>query len=240
MKPVKTYSQFLNESKKQQFFTTKEEIEAWLRKQTDITGYVINDDLTVDATDVEIRRKMNYLPVRFGVVKNDFIVDGVGLKTLIGCPTYVGIGFFCDNNKLTSLEGCPTHIGNPGRFSCSGNQLTSLYGVPFKKQWTKFYCDDNKLTSFVFAPDELDGYQFNPCSDIYYKVGGFTEKAHSIALETLDPNPKDTLEKLKEVCPERYKNILDISKELRIIMGMEGEELQTAYNNSKTRGDDFY
>ena len=236
MKLVKTYSQFLNEAKKQQFFTTKEEIEAWLVKQTDVTGYVINDDLTVDAKSVEIRRKMNYLPVRFGRVKNDFVIDSIGLKSLIGCPTYVGGDIICDHNKLTSLEGCPIEVG--GTFSCSYNRLDTLKYCPTTIP-DKFYIDGNQLTSCVFAPKKPEYYEGNPCSYIYYGLG-FTTEAHVVALLKLDPNPADTLKDLKDVYPDRYKDILDKSKELRVIVGIEGEDLQKAYQTSVDVEGDFY
>ena len=65
-------------------------------------------------------------------------------------------------------------------------------------------------------------------------------EAHVEALKTLDPNPVETLRRLKDVYPFRFECIVKEVKEWRIEFGLESEELTTAYNNSKTRGEDFY
>lgn len=202
---IKTYTQFLNEAKiTSAFFTTYEETKKWLDKMG-VENYTINEDLTVDVdVNVDLRhKKLEKIPVKFGKV---------------------GGSFSCRNNQLTSLEGCPEKI--VGDFGCSYNQLTSLEGIP-KSVGGDFLCYENKLTSLVFAPKEPSSYGSNPCTKIYDRLG-FTTEAHIEALETLDPNPEDTIQLLKLVNP-------GLARELSFELGLEeDEELTNVYNKVKS------
>ena len=131
-----------------QFFKTREEVEAWLRKM-DIENHTINEDLTVDVDgDVNISdTKMGRLPVQFGVVGGDFKCYSNQLTSLEGAPREVGGIFNCSDNKLTSLEGAPREVG--GNFSCLNNKLTSLKGAP-REVGGNFNC---RYNNFDEEPD---------------------------------------------------------------------------------------
>lgn len=191
-------------------------IEKWdnYLKILGVNNYTINDDGTVDVNgNVDLNNKgLTDIPIRFGKVTGKFYCSNNGLTSLKGCPTYVGDTFSCENNKLTSLEYGPIEVGSG--FDCSSNKLTSLEYSPKKIGWL-FGCNNNKLTSFVFASKEPGG-QWNPCYKIYKNLG-FTTEAHIEALLTLDPNPKETLEKLKLEYPERYAEIIENSEVLRTL-----------------------
>jgi len=68
------------------------------------------------------------LPIKFGKVNGNFNISGCFLKTLEGCPTYVGGNFDCSNNKnLESLEGSPKFVG--GNYNASSCNIKSLKGI---------------------------------------------------------------------------------------------------------------
>ena len=136
-----------------QFFKTREEVEAWLKKMN-IESYTINEDLTVDVNgDVDIMYKnISVLPIKFKNVAGHFSCSGNNLTSLEGCPREVGGDFYCSFNNLTSLKGAPREVD--GGFYCSGNNLTSLEDGP-KEVGGSFYCADNNLTSLEGAPREV-------------------------------------------------------------------------------------
>lgn len=129
------------------------------------------------------------------------------ITTLKNCPIIVTGDFDVYNQNLTSLEGCPRVIGG------------------------RFICFNNKLTSLVFAPRIPDRYDGNPCADIYYTLG-FTTEAHIESLINLDPDWRETVEKLKVQFPERYEELLT-AKKLRLELGLEEKELREVYNTVK-------
>ena len=113
----------------------------------------IQDDGTVDVSaDVELIIPYDILPFKFGRVDGDFDCRGKGLKSLQGCPYWVGGQFDCRYNKLISLEGAPETVGKG--FDCEGNQLETLQGAPrIIPGW--FDCHDNPLKSLQGAPEEV-------------------------------------------------------------------------------------
>ena len=107
----------------------------------EISGtYEIKDGLYNVKGDVELNKKVEKLPVKFGSVTGYFNCSYNKLITLEGFPNYIGSNFYCDSNNLTSLEGCPTKVG--GYFYCRDNNLTSLKGCP-TFVGGDFYCDEN-------------------------------------------------------------------------------------------------
>lgn len=232
------------------FLETKEDVKEWL-DYFKIKKYTINDDLTVDVDgDVNISSEdILIIRVQFRKVSGTFCCDRNKLVSLKGSPTFVGESFYCEHNRLTSLEGAPEHIGKifhcdinelttlkgcPKHFQaiyCENNKLTSLEYIP-TKPGIVIYCDRNELTSLVFAPNKPTFYDRNPCSDIYQKLG-FTTEAHAKSLLELDPNLKQTIEKLQVQFPERYDELMT-NRELRFALGMEDEELTNTYNKVKS------
>lgn len=200
---VKLYEEYSQES---QFFKTREEIEQWLNDMENIDIFNINDDLSVDAGNVYIYDKeLTYFPVQFRRINGHFNCGMNHLTSLKGCPMSIKGNFIFWQNELTSLEYCPQEVGG------------------------YIDCDVNHLTSLVFAPKKPKHYNDNPCGRIYNQLG-FNSTAHIKALLEIDPNPKETMERLKSVYPKRYNDIIKKSRELRFKLGLESEELQNTYN----------
>ncbi len=74
------------------------------------------------------QRYLQEIPFQFYHVEKNFECDENQLKTLRGCPQYVGGDFICNDNKLISLEGCPEYI--QGYFNCSANKIKTLTYFP--------------------------------------------------------------------------------------------------------------
>ena len=208
---IKLYEDFHSDS---QFFKTRKEVESWMNiqkttSQTNPFTYTINDDLTVDVYGAIAIKSEGLIPVQFRKV------SGV---------------FYCNHNKLTSLKGCPEYVG--GDFHCHNNYLTSLEYCPREIKGRSFSCYENELTSLVFAPREPSSYGDNPCAK-YYNIPGFNINSHIQSMLALDPNPADTIQRLK-----KYNPVL--AKELSLEFGLESAELTDAYNTSKNVEGDFY
>ena len=123
-----------------------------------------------------LEMRLEEFPVNFGKVSGSFDVSNNNLRSLKGCPIYVGCDFDCsrnddllslsggplsvggsyncEGNKLESLEGAPKSIA--GIFTCTGNRLTTLKGAP-EEIGIDFDCDFNRLTSLVGAPKSVGG-----------------------------------------------------------------------------------
>ncbi len=102
--------------------------------------YELKDGLYNVTGDVDLIKKVEKLPVKFGSVTGGFYCHSNYLTSLEGAPKQVGGHFNCSYNNLTSLEGAPKQVG--GNFWCNINNLTSLKGCPISVG-KKFYCDDH-------------------------------------------------------------------------------------------------
>jgi len=79
-----------------------------------------NEDETVNVDGyVIIKNRCSELPVKFNKVTGSFHCADLNLKTLKGCPYYVGLDFSCRKNLLSSLEFSPKYVGRD--FSCTNN-----------------------------------------------------------------------------------------------------------------------
>ncbi len=110
------------------FFNNKDDIEKWLDSH-DITGYRINNDLSVDVDqDVSIAYDGNltHLPVQFNTVKAHFSIKHTAITSLRGAPRKVYGEFECSYNKLTTLEFIPTWMEN---MICYENHFTTYKHV---------------------------------------------------------------------------------------------------------------
>lgn len=210
-KHIKLYEEY-TKNEDSQFFKTKEEIKKWLDSvDVGIYLYTINDDLSVDVHgSVSLSNKyLTYMPVKFRKVDGSLDVSHNQLTNLKWCPEYVGGFFYCHDNKITSMEGYPLTISR----GCAVSH--------------------NKMTSFVFVSEIIPySYQNNPCSYIYDELG-FKTEAHIEALTTLDPDPADTLRRLRLVNPDRYEHLIKNSRELRFALGLEDGEVQKVYSKVK-------
>lgn len=91
-----------------------------------------NSDGSIDWNDnVQITEKAienGKLPVKFNLIKGNFICNNVKLTSLENSPKIVNGEFNCSNNLLTSLTNSPEEVFT---FDCSGNSgLNSLVGLP--------------------------------------------------------------------------------------------------------------
>jgi hypothetical protein len=178
---------------------TKDEIEAWLDKMQ-ITNYKINDDLSVNVHgDVMLHnRYFNKIPVQFGIINGDFIIDYNCLTSLKGGPTIVTGNFDCSHNRLESLEYCPKEVG--GIFVFRGNKLSTLDHLPqsvgvfavydsefknltgFKTQVTNYFIHKCKFLSDCISKfEQIYNYDIRNSSQYTLKLS--TQQINSIQLE---------------------------------------------------------
>jgi len=98
---IKDYKLFLENKQ------SKSDIDSLCKKYR-ISNYTINEDGTVDVDGNVILYasyyvdKLTKLPLKFGKVSGDFLCTHQELKTLEGCPKWVGGDFTCSFNKLTT------------------------------------------------------------------------------------------------------------------------------------------
>jgi hypothetical protein len=138
---ITNFNEYIKESNSNsQFFKTYEKTKEVL-DYLDIKNYTIKDDLTVDVDgDVYIINVgLEYIPVKFGIVKGNFNCSNNNLTSLIGSPEQVDKTFNCVNNKLTTLEGLPKYIG--GIIILEYNQLTSIKGLSIYNLKKSIYRD---------------------------------------------------------------------------------------------------
>lgn len=135
------------------FFKTKEKTQQWLDTMG-VTNYTINLDLTVDVNDTVSLycKKLKKIPVQFGRVTGHFYCSGNKLKSLQGCPTYIGKDFSCLANNLKSLKYGPKEV--VGSYDCSFNKLKELDAARVKIGGI-FYAHQNRLPSLAGAPQSV-------------------------------------------------------------------------------------
>ncbi len=83
--------------------------------------------LDVDSDVVLTSKLYKIIPIKFGKVTGDFMIDDNQLTSLENCPSFVGGDFFCFGNQLTSLQYGPEWVG--GEYSATSNMLTNFDGV---------------------------------------------------------------------------------------------------------------
>ena len=131
--------------------------------------------------DISIRIDGESLPeyINFIRVPGYFSITGGNLKTLRGCPKYVGLGFNCSFNKLETLAYAPEVINFKEKdedltkwegqrfddkvsFNCGQNLLTSLENCPVVKKGS-IVCSGNKIKSLKGMQSKINGSLL--CSD---------------------------------------------------------------------------
>ena len=68
------------------------------------------------------------LPIKFGEVTGNFMLNCTDLKSLEGSPREIRGTFYCKGHDIPTLEGGPEIIG--GDFIFLNNGLVSLEGAP--------------------------------------------------------------------------------------------------------------
>jgi hypothetical protein len=128
----------------------------------DEDNYRIDDTGRVHVVfaDVQGLRKSatGKLPVQFGQIGGDFIIEDMELRTLEGAPTRVQGRFNCSHNKLTTLQHAPVKCI---QLDCSNNKLMNLAHAP--QVVSSVSCDNNLLQDLHNCPEASDVFAaYNP------------------------------------------------------------------------------
>lgn len=103
------------------------------------------------------------LPVRFRKIERSFYFSENNLKSLKGCPEFVGEDFECYDSQLESLKGGPKEV--QGHYHVSSNKLTTLNGAP-ERVGKNFTCRNNRLSSLEGSPAFVGGNFECSCNGI--------------------------------------------------------------------------
>ena len=132
----------------------KDKIRMEMRRWFAYYGSLTVDDhgLVSCEGSVQLTARLSKLPVKFHRIDDDFRLENtMTLKTLEGCPEYVGNLFSCMHNSIKSLLGAPKKVG--GNVVLTGCKLTNLIGCPEMDQTLNVV--NNPLTSLEGIPDHL-------------------------------------------------------------------------------------
>ena len=133
-----------------------------------LEGKDIENNISIEIDGESLPEYINFI-----YVPGYFKIGNGNLKTLKGCPKYVGLGFNCSYNKLETLEYAPKVVnfkeecedlteGSGDRydykvsFNCEQNLLTSLDNCPLVKKGS-IICSRNKIKSLKGIQSEIDG-----------------------------------------------------------------------------------
>ena len=96
-------------------------------KEYRIRNWTLNSDGTIDVDSiVDLSNKgLTQLPLKFGRVSGILYLENNFLKSLEGCPSFVGENFYFYNNRITSFKGCPSHVG--GDLYCGDNPIYEVW-----------------------------------------------------------------------------------------------------------------
>lgn len=125
-----------------------------------IDEYIINDDLTVDANEVDFSmfHDLEEIPLKFNNVIN-FNISETKIRSLKNSPRYVDEHMDCNESALESLEGGPEKVGI---LHISFTGVSSLVGLPKLTGTIKnsgYYCNNlPNLTSLKGCPEVVDGF----------------------------------------------------------------------------------
>lgn len=118
-----------------QFTTSRKQIADIMNNALSPEQYNIRPDGIVDVIDkggIFIHKSFlvnGRLPIQFGTVEGNFIMDSVGATSLIGCPSVVNGKFnISDNMSITSLAGGPKEV-HGGSYVLSFTSVASLADI---------------------------------------------------------------------------------------------------------------
>lgn len=100
-------------------------IESWL-KIMKIKKYTINDDFIVDVDgNVDISyKKLNIIPVKFGIINGNFWCDRNNLNSFKNSPNIIHGNFWCYKNPFDNYDDLPNIIN--GHFTHDGNESLNI------------------------------------------------------------------------------------------------------------------
>lgn len=160
----------------------KKLIRDFLNKQCPNSHFYIDENYEIfclesqnGKIDISLHIEGESLPeyINFIRVPGHFSISGGNLKTLRGCPQYVGLGFNCSFNKLENLEHAPKIVNFKEKeedltkwegqkydekvsFNCGNNLLISLDNCPVVKKGS-ILCQSNKIQSLKGVQNEING-----------------------------------------------------------------------------------
>jgi len=136
------------------FFDNKDDIKEWLIDHS-IENFEIHDDLTVSVQQEVIFYdiKIEYLPLQFRYVKEDFIVVNNELKSLKGIPYCIDGEFMCVNNPIKTLDYLANEIH--GIIKLYNNTEIISYQSPLIKGDKFIYSTQQLPCNFISIEDGI-------------------------------------------------------------------------------------
>lgn len=199
---LKRYTEFLNDNRILEFYNEDEVLERSEKAETilesmeceKVNGRWNCQNFNLNALKYESRKYFVYrgiLTVKFGRIKDSFILSGADLKNMSieNLPTYVGVDLDLSNNHISTLEDFNTQVTGSlnlshnhlhklenmpttleGEFNVNANMLTTLEGCPEEVQF--FYGEDNFVNTAFGAPKRVLGYNNNAWHGKLHGAGG--------------------------------------------------------------------
>ena len=162
-----------------------------LRNYQIVKGIVnVEDTVMLDSRSLHGSKKIQNIPVKFGIIEGSFFCDRNALVSLDGSPKQVSQTFDCHMNDLTTLTGCPEIIGSD------------------------FHCGENLLTSLVDGPKSVNGF-YSFSNNHIYELTGFCE--HFDGDVFFHNNPVEEVLNLFGETGDKLGKVIDLLNELDVI-----------------------
>ena len=162
-----------------------------LRNYQIVKGIVnVEDTVMLDSRSLHGSKKIQTIPVKFGIIEGSFFCDRNALISLDGSPKQVSQTFDCHMNDLTTLTGCPEIIGSD------------------------FHCGENLLTSLVDGPKSVNGF-YSFSNNHIYELTGFCE--HFDGDVFFHNNPVEEVLNLFGETGDKLGKVIDLLNELDVI-----------------------
>ena len=168
-------------------------------------GSLIYNNYTKDHNDMVLPEGF-----KFGEVEGSFSISHV--KSLEGCPEYVGGSFRCDLCDITSMKGCPKEIG--GSFSIEDcPSLRSLEGCPEKIEYNFYLRDCPNLRSLEGSPKYISrDLSISGCSNLRSLEGGPEKVGNNLSvsargMHSLKGMPKEVGDRVDLVVDKSIKSL---------------------------------
>ena len=163
----------------------------YLRNYQIVKGIVnVEDTVMLDSRSLHGSKKIQTIPVKFGIIEGSFFCDRNALISLDGSPKQVSQTFDCHMNDLTTLTGCPEIIGSD------------------------FHCGENLLTSLVDGPKSVNGF-YSFSNNHIYELTGFCE--HFDGEVFFHNNPVEEVLDLFGETGDKLGKVIDLLNELDVI-----------------------
>jgi hypothetical protein len=194
MNRIRKYKDFIVESESQ-YSLTKEQ-EEFLDSGCGGRYWTLNQETGMVEIKVHFYASnkgiTDLLGIKFQNTYKDFLIANNSLKTLKGCPKYVGGRFVCSDNELESLEGGPIRV--EGSYYCSRNRLKTLNGCA-EKIGGEFHCDSNQLENLIGGPNLVSG-EYNCSNNLIVSLEGLGTVGSPYFKCSGNPVPEEILKRI--------------------------------------------